>query len=598
MSGYAALARFDAAPLDPTLLDTVAASLRFRGPDRQDRWTNGPVALAHALMATSAEEREERQPFALGALVIAGDIRVDARADFAAALRAPADASDPELVLRGYAAWGESVLDRLAGDFSFAVWDGERRRLFCARDRFARRPLFYAHHDGALIVTNNLPTLLALPGLAGDLDEAAVADFLLFGRNLHAERTTFARIARVPAAHRLVGAAQGVDVRRYWSIPMRDAPRRISEADAQAEFRHLLEAAVMDRARADRIVLSLSGGLDSNAVAATLTRNRTGGVVALTTVFRSVFEDEEGRYATLAANGYGIPIELQEAGRCVPFAQWEDPRVRGLEPTDEPCAAGFLAFLARAAAHGRVVMTGEGGDPALYTSHDYFARLLARLRWIRFVRDASYYAVTRRKRPPLLLRSRLLRLFGVRRAVPAYPDWIDHQLERKLDLRGRWEEIYGPPREPRHPYRAEAWHLIDSASWARTFEATDAGATGAAVEWVSPYFDVRLIEFLFSLPPMPHFADKDIVRQSMAGRIPDAVRLRPKTPLPVDPSALAFRRQVQEWVSTVQSAPELGRFVRPRALADAILSGGNEYRASQHALGVSLALWLRYRKRP
>lgn len=583
MSGYAALVRFDGAPVDRSFVDYLAASIRFRGPDGEGIWIGEQAALVHSLLATNDVEARERQPVRRGETVIAGDIRIDGRD--------PHDPStDAEHVLDAYERWGDAFLDHLIGDFSFAIWDGAKRRLVCARDRFARRPLFVARHEGAILVTNNLPTLLDIPGLAAELDDEAVADFLLFGRNLHAERTTFARISRVPAAHALVVTSQGSVLRRYWSIPMREEPRRISEADAQAEFREILSRSVMDRARADRVVISLSGGLDSNAVAATLTRKRTAGVSALTTVWNELFADQEGRFAKLAADAYGIPIEFHVADHCEAFEGWDDRRVRGLEPTDEPCTALFHTFVAQAASRARVILTGEGGDPALYTSHEYFFKLLKNLRLVRFVREAASFAITRRRRPPLLLRSQFLRALGRPGRTPEYPAWMSS------DFRARWDEIYGPPPEPRHAYRAGSWHLIDSATWARTFEANDAGATGKPLVWASPYFDVRLIEYLFSLPPMPHFADKDIVRQGLRGWIPDEVLYRRKTPLPIDPSAVSFSQAPRKWLEAVESVDELHRWLKRPTLCEAIRRGGSQYQSSQQAFAVSLALWLNKRR--
>lgn len=580
MSGYVALVRFDGAPIDSAFVDSLADSIRFRGPDGEGKWIGEQAALVHSLLATNGTAR---QPVRLGETMIAGDIRIDDRD--------PADrTTDAEVVLQAYAKWGEAFVEHLIGDFSFALWDGAQRKLVCARDRFARRPLFYAQYEGALLVTNNLPTLLDLPGLADELDDAAVADFLLFGRNFHPQRTTFARISRAPAAHLLIATAQSSQLRRYWTIPMRDQPRRISEDDAQAEFRDVFTKAVMDRARADRIVISLSGGLDSNAVAATLTRQRTAGVSALTTVWNEMFDDEEGRYAKIAADAYGIPIEYHVADQCEAFEDWDDPRVRGLEPTDEPCTALFHRFVAKAASKTRVIFTGEGGDPALYASHDHFFNLLKRMRLVRFVRDAAGYALTRRERPPLILRSRVMRALGRRPPVLDYPPWMT------AEHRARWEEVNEPSALPRHPYRAGAWSFVDSATWARTFEATDAGASGQPLEWSSPYFDVRVIEYLFSLPPMPHFANKDIVRQSLKGWMPEEVRLRRKTPLPVDPSARRFSETSETWAKTLESAAELDRWIDRPVLCEAIRRGGSQYHASQQAFGVSLALWIRKRQ--
>jgi asparagine synthase (glutamine-hydrolysing) len=578
MSGFVALVRFDDAPLDRVLFEQLAESLRFRGPDRQTTLIFEHAAFAHALLITAPEMRDEVQPRERDGIVFTGDVRIDEGGD----------------VLDAYERHGDDVARHLVGDFSFVIYDVRQRRLLAVRDRFARRPLYYAWHRGALLVTNNLPTLLAVAELASELDEFAIGDFLLFGRNLHPERTTYARISRVPAARQCVFPS--ATMTRYWSLPEEDEPRKTAEI--HEEFREIFARAVADRARADRVVISLSGGLDSNAVAATLTRQRTHGVSAITTVFSNLFRDDEGHYAQLAADAYGIPLEIHAGGHCEPFERWDDPHVRGLEPTDEPCSAPFYDFLGSIAQKSRVVLTGEGGDPMLYSSHDYFFRMLRRFQLLRFARESLGYAITRRRRPPLNVRSQLLRALGRDPAMPDYPTWLDPEFEKRLGLRERWREIH-VPRGPRHGYRNEAWRILDSASWSRSFEGTDAGSTGVAVEWLSPWLDQRLAEFLFSIPPMPHFANKDLVREAMRGWIPEAVRLRPKTPLPADPAALGFAASASRWASIVQSnaTTELSRFVSGRILASTISANADQYGRSQQAFAVGLGIWLSRRSR-
>ncbi|HYO78101.1 MAG TPA: asparagine synthase C-terminal domain-containing protein, partial [Thermoanaerobaculia bacterium] len=351
------------------------------------------------------------------------------------------------------------------------------------------------------------------------------------------------------------------------------------------------------------VVLSLSGGLDSNAVASTITELRRAGrtaveTSALTTVWRKDIEDDEERYAALAAAAYQIPLELHAADGCEAFAGWDDLRVRGLEPTDEPCSAAFYGFVAAAARHARVILTGEGGDPLLYNSHEHFFRLLTRLRLDRFLFEAGGYLLRRRKRPPLNLRSQLLRALGrPPRGRPAYPSWIASDLERRAQLRDRWQEVLVPTARL-HPYRNEAARMLDSASWARAFEVTDPGASGQLVEWRSPYFDVRLVEFLFSLPPMPHFAEKDLVRESLRGRMPEDIRRRPKRALSRDPSALAFERQRERWIREVDTAAEVASYVDRRILTKNLREAShNDYRSSQQAFAVGLSIWLTRRNR-
>lgn len=593
MSGYIAAFRFDEIQIDEGWFATLAESIRARGPDRFSICGDHAARFAHSLLITTPESMHEQQPIEKGSRTLVGHLRVDDRDRLARRCGVPLEAADSEIAFAAHGLLGNRLLDELIGDFSFVIHDRSSRSAICIRDHFARRPLFYAQWNGIWIVTNTLPALLEIPELADELDEAAIADFLLFGRNLDAARTTYAGIRRVPAAHLLRIDRNGSSLERYWEVPSDPQPVRMTEEDVHAEYRRLLSLAVKDRSRADRVAISLSGGLDSNAVAASLTRERNHGVSAITTVWREDFVDQEGHFAQIAADAYGIPIEFHVADRCVAYDRWSEPHVRGYEPTDEPCSAAYFAFASRAATKGRIILTGEGGDPALYTSHDYFFTLLARGRVLRFLREGASYLLTRRKRPPLLLRSQIKLALGIPFPAPRYPEWIDPDFERRHQLRDRWQEIYTPPKAKLHPFRSSAKRVLESASWSRTFEASDAGVTGIPLEWCSPYFDVRLIDFLFRIPPMPHFADKDIVRQSMKGLIPKAVLERPKSPLPLDPSAISLRALLQKHPNVLNSTRSFARFVDGSRLDAALRnSRGADYWSMQQGFAIGLSIWL------
>src|SRR5439155_8594613 len=101
----------------------------------------------------------------------------------------------------------------------FAIWDGRRRRLFCARDHFGVKPFFYSSSPGSFIFSNTLNALRLHPGVSDALNEPAIGDFLLFDFNQNPATTTFADIQRLPAAHCLTWSAeQGLKIRRYWSL--------------------------------------------------------------------------------------------------------------------------------------------------------------------------------------------------------------------------------------------------------------------------------------------------------------------------------------------------------------------------------------------
>ena len=111
----------------------------------------GSVGFGHTLLRTTDDAELEHQPFTLdGRLWVVADARIDARTDLIAELarrgeEAARTATDVELVLRAYRAWGVQSVEHLLGDFSFAVWDAAEGRLFCARDHLGVKPLFHAH---------------------------------------------------------------------------------------------------------------------------------------------------------------------------------------------------------------------------------------------------------------------------------------------------------------------------------------------------------------------------------------------------------------------------------------------------------------------
>ncbi|HEX2123767.1 MAG TPA: asparagine synthase-related protein [Thermoanaerobaculia bacterium] len=518
-------------------------------------------------------------------MTVVGRARIDARADLVRALGVPPGTGDLELIAGAYRRWGEACVEHFIGDFSFALWDGER--LFCARDRFGIRPLYHARFGETLIATDTLAALLDV--VPRTLDQEALALFFIHGVNTDLRRTTYAHVSRVPPAHRLVADGDRLRVERYWSFALRDEPLRIDEREAAEELGRHLDLAVRDRARGTAVV-SMSGGIDSTAVAATLVRGGANGVRAVTSVWDELIPDQERGFAASAARALGIEIDYQVCDRYEPFERWDDPAIRGIEPKSEPFSAAFHDLIRMAAARGTLLLGGWGADPMLATSQSYFVDLLRRGRWLRFAREAAGFALTRRRRPPLLLRTRFLRAIGVHTNRDTPPPWL------KPELRARWND-WPTADDRRHRWRPEAFRGLTSNAWPAVFESYDASATGQPIEYAAPFFDVRLLEFALSLPPMPHFAGKDILRQAMRGALPDEVRLRPKTPLQGDPLAVVWPRTLRRWAAVVEECDALDAFLNRRILLERFLQGTHSDVRHQ-STAVALGLWLRYQTRP
>ena len=139
MSGIAALVQSGGGLADRAFVERVTSGLGYRGPDASGVWVEGEVGLGHTLHIATVEARRERQPLARDGVIITADARIDAREELAEQLaragqRADLDAPDVELIASAYLAWGERCVERLLGDFAFALWDQRERKLFCAID--------------------------------------------------------------------------------------------------------------------------------------------------------------------------------------------------------------------------------------------------------------------------------------------------------------------------------------------------------------------------------------------------------------------------------------------------------------------------------
>jgi asparagine synthase (glutamine-hydrolysing) len=557
MSGFAGVFHLDGAPVDPAWLHTMAQCLAFRGPDGSQVWMSGNAGLCYTHLRTSAETDGRAHIATLdNASWIAGDVRIDDRDLLIAKLSLGSHdqqtVCSKDLILHAYARWGEACVDHLLGDFSFVIWDARRRRVFAARDHLGVKPFFYAQAGDCLVVSNTLDCIRHIPIVSDALNEHAIGDFLLVGQNKNPDTTYFTAIRRLPVAHRLTAGIDGVRTERYWTLPIED-PVYYKHAGSYVDrFRELLHSAVRDRLPTGPLGIFMSGGLDSPLLAATSVQ-----LGAATTAFTSVFErlipDEERHYAGLAARQIGIPIHYtvkdDESWRWKPASFSIHTAAPTLNPLTLPAHFQYHRDLS---AHARVFFVGDGPDAALtYEWGPHLSWLLRKRRWKQAGRDlcADFAAC-----PRIPVLHRLPRLWKEWRdsrdpqsGQPRFPPWFNKAFEGRLGLRQRWDEIHRDPISP-HPTRP-----LSYAAFATDFpmggaEGFDAEGTKSPAVCLHPFWDVRLLRFLLTVPAVPWCRGKYLIRAALRGLVPEAVRLRPKTPLPGYPDLEQMRRfGLPEW---------------------------------------------------
>jgi asparagine synthase (glutamine-hydrolysing) len=599
MSGFVGLLHRDGQPVDANPLRALAEALAYRGPDGVRTWNSGTIGFGHARFVTHPARDGALLPLALdGRLWLTGDLRLDARDELIDALRAAEGSDearglqDAALVLRAYRAWGPACVQRIHGDFSFALWDEPARRLFCARDRFGVRPFFYAPLRDALVFGNTLDTLLRHPGVGTTPYEPALADYLVVGNLLEADRTFFADVRRLPPGHSLTVEHDGEPrVTRYWDLPVEAELRHARDADYVDQFAELLSRAIADRAPPGRVALFMSGGLDSASIAAVLAGKLgvpPGGVEARATClgWNGVFADPEPALARRCAAALGIGLDVHEFDDAEPFRGWDTAEGAGPEPEDDAYRNHSLTGLRLAAAQSRVVLTGRGGNEILAT--EFLIDELRRAPGWRPLAGALSYCSAGGRRPPLGLRAML---------APALPDWLripgwlDARWLARFDMPQRLRAFDPPPQGRRRPPHARARARL---GWHRSFtgfEFADAGATRVPVDSRYPFADERLVRFALRLPALPWCVDKHLERRALEGRCPDEIVRRPKAVLAADPFATWLGLQPTVPASWVERVTSLGGRVDPRAWSQA-WGGVKPDAAWRLARASALARWL------
>ncbi|MBZ5642573.1 MAG: asparagine synthetase B [Acidobacteriia bacterium] len=609
MSGFVGIVHFDGPPVDPLLLEKLTKFLAFRGPDAQEIRCDGPLGLGHALLQIPRGAPLEKQPATLGdRLWIVADARIDARAELIAQLKGKTAAAaglnlytpDAELILHAYDAWGEACVEHLLGDFTFAIWDARKQRLFCARDQMGVKQLYYANFGSGIIFSNTLNCIRLHPGVSNRLNDLAIADFLLFDANQEPATTSFADISQLPAAHTLVYEQGTSCLRRYWELPIA-TPIHFSRSEEYVErFRELLDAAVADRLRGSSAGVMMSGGLDSTIVAASaqrvLARSGIGpSVRAYTEVFDSLIPNQERHYATLAADALQIPIEYLVSDNRKIFERGEEPGYRLPMPMHLAWPDTSTDQLRQISAASRIALTGFGADPALYAQISvYLGELMKKGQVNRALRDVVRYLTSPGRLSRLYIRARWHRLFPSRTATVCFPEWLNSDLERKLCLRDRWATL-NETKTASQSVRQQAHEFTASQGWASHFEGYDTSVTQVPVEIRHPFFDLRLLKFLLGLPALPWCCDKELLREAARGSLPNAVRLRRKSPMPAEPLNAILGRPESAWVDGFKPIEELGIYVSRRKIP-AVYREKSSCAAWAHLRPLSLNLWLRFRE--
>ena len=369
----------------PEVLHNMCSTIEHRGPDGEGYLLDGGAAFGHRRLSLidieggaqpmtrgaelddetcSPKENNEIESVGRYSIVFNGEIYnyQELKEELEEAGWKFSKNSDTEVLLVGYIALGEGVLDRIRGMFVFAIWDSEKKELFCARDFFGIKPFYYTVcSDRTFIFASEAKAILEHPSYCKQLNEKALVSYMTFQFPASLE-TFFKGIYKLPAGHCLKVKNGNVELRRYWHMTYEPNEARTDSA-AEVTIGRAMKDSVMYHNVADVEVGSfLSSGVDSSYLTSLLAKENPA--LHTFTVGFSEYEGERDEVAwaeelagILEVSNDNERISEDDFWQAVPKVLWHMD-----EPLGDPAAVALYFVDKLAAKRVKAVLSGEGAD--------------------------------------------------------------------------------------------------------------------------------------------------------------------------------------------------------------------------------------------
>jgi asparagine synthase (glutamine-hydrolysing) len=566
MCGIAGILNFDGNIVESRRLDRMVERLRHRGPDESRIYASKQIGLAHARLSiidVDGGQQPMHNDDKSVSIVFNGEIfnYVELREELLKKGTRFATRSDTEVILRLYEEAGEECVERLNGQWAFAIWDAGKEKLFLSRDRLGVRPLFYTMANREFLFSSEVKGIFACPEVPRELDAVALDQIFTFWTSLP-PRTIFKNIQELPPGHSLSVQHGKITVRRYWQLDYATECEDPAASDRREEvyadsLLELLMDATRIRLRSDVPVGAyLSGGLDSTLIASLVRILTDAPLKTFSLTFddpefdESVFQEKAVRF--LGTDHLGVRCTGGDITRVFPSVIWhtEKPILR-----TAPAPLFILSSLVRD--HGyKVVLTGEGSDEML-GGYDIFKEAKIR-RFCAAQPDSTLRPMLLRRLYPYLPNLRqqpdaYLKEFFHARPQPSNCEFFSHlprweltaQLKRFFSDAIRTEVgAYDGYEECRRllPRGYSSWDAFCQAQYLETqyllpgyilASQGDRVAMAHSVEGRFPFLDHRVVEYAAKIPPrlkMKVLNEKYLLKRCAAGLVPRSVLERHKQP--------------------------------------------------------------------
>jgi len=352
---------------DRDLLQAMNQTQFHRGPDEGDVFLEAGVALGHRRLSIIDLSSGQQPMFSAdGNLCVVYNGEIYNFADLAGELRAKGytfrTRCDTEVILYAWQEWGEACVERFRGMFAFAIYDRRQQSLFLARDRLGIKPLYYSLlPDGTFIFGSEMKVLTAHPGLQRRLNYEAVEDYFALGY-VPDPKSILRDVHKLAPGYCLLLKRGLTELRprQYWDVPFQIEEGRDEQA-LQTELIERLSDAVKVRLVAEvPLGAFLSGGVDSSAVVALMSRLQTDPVNTCSIGF-DVKQYDETSYAEQVARQYGTNHKVSTVDSD-DFDLLDELAALYDEPFADSSAIPTYRVCQAARENVVVALSGDGGD--------------------------------------------------------------------------------------------------------------------------------------------------------------------------------------------------------------------------------------------
>ncbi|PSB02276.1 lasso peptide isopeptide bond-forming cyclase [Merismopedia glauca] len=640
MSAIAGIYYLDNRPVDLTDLTRMTDILAHRGSDGVNKWSDRFIGFGHRMLWTTPESLLEKLPFhkETSQLTITADARIDNRDDLIAKLELthlpPEKITDSQIILAAYEKWGEDCPKELLGDFAFAIWDGSKHQLFCARDCFGIKPFYYYHSAQQFAFATEIKALLCLPEIPSNINELMVADHL---SSICPDPTItfYEGIVRLLPAHTLTITQVGSTSKCYWKLdPSRELRLGSNQEYAQA-FREIFTEAVRCRLRtAFPLGSMLSGGLDSSSVSCTARKilDNSAPLHTFSAVFDHITQCDERPYqdSVLAQGGFEpYRLAVDEISPLVEIQQ--------VHRQEEGALLGGNHYILWCLQKGareraiRVLLSGFDGDTVVSHGTGYLRELAENRQWVKLAKEVIQFS--RKSNQPWkgALWSWVVE-YGIKPLVSKYPilrrgrnfrraltgkvlsqklnrtvnisglsTSLNDRFVKELNLKERFKTHYQNNQAFPKTEREDHYFKFHGDYFVHTFESMDKAAAIFGMELRFPFWDKRLVEFCLSLPPEQKLENgwsRLVMRRGMENILPPKVQWRKgkiNFTNSFNQGLLTFERELLDDLFFNQ-LHLIEKYVDVKTVQDAYVKFVNQKATSNESVilwrVISLALWL------